>query len=185
MNVNEEKAGRQMLGQQFDRIDRRITRWMARSGVTVLRVSIGVVFVWFGALKFFPGASPAADLIRESWGFVETWGLMPMGTFITILAVWEVLIGLGFITGKFLRATILLMVLQMFGAVSPVVLQPSAVWQQFPFVLTLEGQYIVKNAVLISAAFVVGATVRGGGLADEPETTPAQVRHKLGRTPAG
>lgn len=178
MGMNEEMAGRKMLGERFDRIDRRITRWMARSGVTILRISIGVVFVWFGALKFFPGASPAADLIRESWGFVESWGLLSMGTFMTILAGWEVLIGLGFITGKFLRATILLMVLQMVGAVSPVVLQPSAVWQQFPFVLTLEGQYIIKNAVLMSAAFVIGATVRGGGLADEPEKTPAQFRRK-------
>lgn len=176
--MDETRTWRSMFGDWFERVDRQVTRWMARQGVTLLRVSIGIVFFWFGALKLIPGASPAAALIRESWGFVEAWGILPMGVFMAILAIWEMIIGLGFISGQFLRVTILLMALQMVGAVSPVVLQPSAVWQQFPFVLTLEGQYIVKNAVLISAAFVVGATVRGGGMADEAEKTPAQVRRK-------
>lgn len=86
------------------------------------------------------------------------------------------LIGLGFITGVFLRVTILLMFLQMIGAVSPLVLEPEAVWNSFPFVLTIEGQYIIKNIVLMSAALIIGATVRGGGLADEPHETPAEQR---------
>ena len=164
----EERAGRRLLGASFDRIDRRITEWMASTGLTLLRISMGVVFFWFGALKLFPGASPAADLIRDSITF------LPPNLFIPFLGLWEMAIGLGFITGKFLRLTILLMVLQMIGAVSPLVLLPSAVWERFPFVLTLEGQYIIKNVVLISAAFVIGATVRGGGLVDEPDETPRQ-----------
>ena len=60
------------------------------------------------------------------------------------------------------------MVLQMMCAVSPILLNPEAVFINFPFVLTLEGQYIIKNLVLIAAAIVVGATVRGGQLTDEP-----------------
>jgi uncharacterized membrane protein YphA (DoxX/SURF4 family) len=124
--MNETRTWRSIFGSWFERVDRQVTRWMARQGVTLLRVSIGIIFFWFGALKLIPGASPAAALIRESWGFVEVWGIMPMGVFMTILALWEMLIGLGFISGKFLRAAILLMALQMVGAVSPVVLQPSA-----------------------------------------------------------
>lgn len=147
----------------FDEVDAAIVQWMADNGLTLLRISVGVVFFWFGALKLIPGASPAETLVTETLPF------LPMGLFLPVLAVWEMVIGLGFITGKYLRLTILLMLLQMIGAVSPIVLNPSAVFERFPFVLTLEGQYIVKNAVLVSAAFVVGATVRGGRLSAEPD----------------
>lgn len=168
----ETETFRKMFGGWFERTDRAITSWMANTGIVLLRISIGVVFFWFGALKLFPGASPAAGLIREAITF------LPSDIFIPFLGVWEMVIGLGFITGLFLRVTILLMFLQMIGAVSPLVLAPEAVWDSFPFVLTMEGQYIIKNIVLISAALVVGATVRGGGLADEPHETPAEQRSR-------
>lgn len=80
------------------------------------------------------------------------------------LALWETLIGLGLISGVFLRTTILLLVLQMLGTVTPLVLFPSETWHRFPIALTLEGQYIVKNIVLVTSAIVVGATVRGGAM---------------------
>lgn len=147
---------------QFNQIDSKITQWMARYGVILLRISIGVVFFWFGTLKLIPDASPAEALIRDTLPF------LPMNLFIPFLAVWEMVIGLGFMSGKFMRATILLMFLQMGGAVSPIFLNPSAVFVTFPFILTLEGQYIIKNIVLMSAAIVVGATVRGGRLSDQP-----------------
>src|SRR5215207_7723510 len=147
----------------FDQIDRAITHWMARNGVTLLRISMGIVFFWFGALKLVPELSPAENLIRESITFFS------MSWFLPFLAVWEMVIGLGFITGKFMRLTILLLYLQMPGTISPVFLRPDLVFTQFPFGLTLAGQYIVKNMVLISAALVIGATVRGGGLHDDPD----------------
>ena len=150
------------LLREFNRLDERITRWMARSGVPLLRISMGIVFFWFGALKLFPTLSPAENLIRETITFV------PLSLFLPLLAVWEMLIGLGFITGKFMRAAILLLFLQMPGTLSPVLLRPDLVFTTFPFVLTIEGQYIVKNLVLISAALVIGATVRGGGLISDP-----------------
>ncbi len=153
---------------RFDQVDRLVTRWMARTGIVLLRISVGVVFVWFGALKLFPEASPATGLIRDSITF------LPSDVFIPFLGVWEMVIGLGFITGRLLRITILLMMLQMVGAASPLVLNPDAVWQSFPFKLTLEGQYIIKNLVLISAALVIGATVRGGGLVAGPAAPGAE-----------
>lgn len=150
------------LQQRFDRIDRRITHWMADNGITLLRISMGIIFFWFGALKLIPGGSPAEGLIRESITF------LPMNLFLPFLAIWEMAIGLGFITGKLMRLTILLLFLQMPGTISPVFLRPDLVFVNFPFMLTLEGQYIVKNLVLISAALVIGATVRGGELVNEP-----------------
>lgn len=152
----------QSLQKQFDVIDTAITGWMARHGITMLRISMGIVFFWFGALKLFPSLSPAENLIRESITF------LPMSLFLPFLAIWEMAIGLGFLTGKFMRLTILLLFLQMPGTLSPMALRPDLVWTAFPFGLTLEGQYMVKNLVLISAALVVGATVRGGKLISNP-----------------
>ncbi len=156
------------LLKRLDGIDWRVTRWMAANGITLLRISLGVVFLWFGALKLVPGLSPAEDLVRTTLPF------LPMNLFLPFLALWEMAIGVGFITGKFLRFTILLLFLQMPGTISPVFLQPDRVWNLFPFGLTLEGQYIVKNMVLIAAGLVIGSTVRGGGLANDPNTTPVR-----------
>ena len=135
-------------------LDRHLTAWMDRHGVLLLRVAVGVVFVWFGALKLFPGASPATGLI------VSTYPFLPERLFVASVGCWEVVIGLGFVTGRLLRVTVALMYLQMLGAMSPLALNPAAVFVQPPFVLTLEGQYIVKNLVLLAAAIVVGARAR-------------------------
>ncbi len=154
--------------QRFDQLDQQITKWMAAHGIALLRISLGVVFFWFGALKLVPGLSPAEGLIRATLTFV------PMEIFLPMLAVWEMAIGLGFITGRMMRLTILLLFLQMPGTLSPLALRPDLVWNQFPLGLTLEGQYIVKNLVLISAALVIGATVRGGRLTSSATTTARQ-----------
>jgi len=151
-----------MNNKWFDRIDRAITDWMARNGLVILRVGLGIVFFWFGILKFFPGLSPADSLVRSTIYFINP------DVFIPILAAWETLIGLGLITGKFMRITLLLLFLQMPGTALPLVLLPNVVWTVFPYGLTLEGQYIVKNMVLIGAGLVLGATVRGGGLTSAP-----------------
>jgi uncharacterized membrane protein YphA (DoxX/SURF4 family) len=147
---------------RFDALDRRITHWMARAGIPILRVALGVVFIWFGALKLFPGMSPAEELV------IATVPWIPGRVFLPVLAVWEIAIGLGFLTGRALRLTILLLFLQMPGTLAPIVLLPGQVFTAFPFGLTLVGQYIVKNLVLIAAALVIGATVRGGKLIEEP-----------------
>lgn len=156
------------LYEMFLRADAGITEWMARHGVTLLRVSLGLVFLWFGALKFFPGLSPAQDLAIRTTR-VLTLGVIPDGVNIFALAAWECLISVGLLTNKFMRATLLLLFVQMVGAVSPVFLFPGDVFTRIPFAPTLEGQYIIKNIVLISAAIVIGATVRGGRVVADPE----------------
>lgn len=152
---------------QFTQIDQRITRWMADNGITLLRISVGIVFVWFGVLKFIPGLSPADELATRTIATLS-FGLVQPDVSRPTLALWETLIGLGLISGRFMRATLLLLFLQMVGTVTPLFLFPAETWSQFPIAPTLEGQYIIKNIVLVSAGLVIGATVRGGGLVDDP-----------------
>lgn len=154
------------------RWDRRITRWMAEHGVLFLRVSIGIVFLWFGSLKFFPGLSPADQLATDTID-VLSFGLINTDTARILLALLETAIGIGLITGTFLRLTLLALFGQMLGTVTPLILFPDLTFETFPFVLTLEGQYIIKNLVLVSAGLVIGATVRGGDLVDDPEKLAA------------
>jgi uncharacterized membrane protein YphA (DoxX/SURF4 family) len=152
---------------RFERLDRRITVALAASAIPLLRIALGAVFLWFGVLKFFPGLSPAQDLATRT---IEqlTFGLVPPGVSLPVLASWEVLIGVGLLSGRFLRATLLLLAVQMAGTLTPLLLFPAETFTVFPIAPTLEGQYILKNVVLVAAAMVVGATVRGGQLQAEP-----------------
>lgn len=152
----------------FETVDRRITRWMAKNGITLLRISVGIVFFWFGVLKFVPGLSPADELATRTISTL-TFGVVQPDLSRPVLAAWECLIGLGLISGRYLRATLLLLFVQMLGTVTPLVLFPGETWSRFPIAPTLEGQYILKNMVLVTAAIVIGATVRGGRLIDDPD----------------
>ena len=154
------------IATRFDALDARITSWMARHGLPLLRVSLGIVFLWFGALKFFPGLSPAQDLAARTIEAMS-FGMVRANVSVPLLAAWECLIGLGLLFGILMRATLLLLAVQMAGTLMPLVLFPSEVFTRIPYAPTLEGQYIIKNAVLISAAIVLGATVRGGKLVAE------------------
>jgi uncharacterized membrane protein YkgB len=156
------------LPSALEPLDVRITRWMARHGVTLTRIALGIVFLWFGAIKFVPGWSPASDLAART---IEklTLGVVDPGLGLPILAAWESLIGVGLLTGRFLRFTLLLLFVQMPGTMLPLFFFPAETFTAFPHAPTLEGQYIIKNLVLVGAAIVIGATVRGGRLRAEPE----------------
>jgi len=154
--------------------DVHITAWMAKHGVTFARAALGTVFFWFGALKFFPGLSPAEQLAARTIERI-TFGLVTSRVSLPILATWECVIGIGLFTGVALRATLLLLFVQMLGTLLPLVLFPTETFVIFPVAPTLEGQYIIKNVVLISAAIVVGATVRGGRLVAQPPKGKAPV----------
>lgn len=155
----------------LNRIDIQATEWMANHAVQLLRISLGIVFLWFGALKFFPGLSPAEGLVMRTMD-VLTFGLIPAQTACIILAAWECLIGLGLITGRYLRATLILLGLQMIGTFTPLLFFPGETFTHFPYALTMEGQYIIKNIVLISAGIAIGATVRGGTLVATQQNNP-------------
>lgn len=161
------------LPRGLEALDVRITAAMARWGLPLLRVSLGVVFLWFGALKFFPDLSPAQGLATRTIS-VLTFGLVPPGVSLPVLAAWECVIGLGLLTGTRLREILLLLFVQMAGTLTPVFLFPGEVFTRIPYAPTLEGQYIIKNIVLIAAGIVVGATVRGGRVVAEPQGPGAE-----------
>jgi uncharacterized membrane protein YphA (DoxX/SURF4 family) len=151
----------------YERLDARITATLARFSVPVVRIGLGAVFLWFGILKFGPGMSPAQDLATRTIERLSL-GLVGPDVALPVLAAWEVGIGVGLLSGRFLRATLFLLALQMLGTITPLLLFPGETFTVFPIAPTLEGQYIIKNVVLIGAAMVVGATVRGGRLVAEP-----------------
>ena len=141
------------LKRRFDRLDTFISTLMGRYSVRLLRYSLGIIFIWFGALKPF-GMSPAQELVANTVYFVDPeW-------FIPILGWWEVAIGVGLLYRPLIRPAIALLFLQMPGTFLPLVLLPDVCFTSFPLGLTMEGQYIIKNLILISAALVVGSTVR-------------------------
>jgi uncharacterized membrane protein YphA (DoxX/SURF4 family) len=141
---------------------------MARRGVVLLRISLGIVFFWFGVLKFFPNLSPAQDLATRTID-VLTFGKVHPSLALPVLAAWECLIGLGLLSGRLTRVTLFAMFVQMFGTITPLFLFPAETFLRFPYAPTLEGQYIIKNLVLVSTGLVIGATVRGGRLVAHPD----------------
>ncbi len=139
---------------RFDSIDATISEQMDRWSVPVLRVAIGIVFIWFGGLKVV-GVSPAGDLVAA------TVYVVPPELFVPVLGVWEVLIGVCLLYKPLIRLGILLLFVQLPGTFLPMVLLPEVVYTTFPYGLTVEGQYIVKNLVIIGAALVIGGALRG------------------------
>jgi uncharacterized membrane protein YkgB len=155
--------------------DRHLTHWMARHGVDVVRVALGVIFFWFGVLKFFPGVSSEEAIATRTIG-VLSFGLLTPNVSRVLLATWECAIGLGLLSHKALRITLLLLFAQMLGTLLPLVIFPSETFVRIPVVPTLQGQFIIKNFVLAAAAIVVGATVRGGRMVADPGIARAAER---------
>jgi uncharacterized membrane protein YkgB len=147
-----------MDSRQFDRLDRVISGYMQKLGIYSLRISLGIIFIWFGLLKVV-GLSPAADLVKATVYWMPLFG---PAFWLIIIGFWEMAIGATFLFKKTLRIAILLLFLQMTGTFMPLFILPDVTFQYgyFPFAPTIEGQYIIKNLLIISAALVVGGTVR-------------------------
>ncbi len=139
--------------EKLDVIDRHIAGWMERYGFLILRISIAIVFIWFGLLKPL-GMSPAEGLVRGT-----VYWLNP-DLFVPFLGWWEVAIGVTLLFRPLVRIAILLLFLQIPGTFLPLVLLPDVTFTHFPYGLTTEGQYIIKNLVIIGAGLVIGGTVR-------------------------
>ncbi len=131
-------------------VDRLLIREMHHWGIPVLRLALGLVFLWFGALKL-AGVSPVVKLISQTYSF------FPQPAFIKVLGLWEVIIGLGLILRLGLRPTLILLWLQLAGTFIAVALAPSMFYSSGnPLLLTLEGEFVAKNLVLIAASIVIG-----------------------------
>ena len=142
----------------LDAIDRSIAAFMRRWGILALRVSLSIVFIWFGILKPL-GLSSAAPLVLAT---VDWMPLLEPETWLAVIGWWEVAIGVMFLFRPTIRVAIALLAMQMVGTFMPLVVLPSVTFQEgmFPYAPTMEGQYIIKNLLIISAALVIGGTVR-------------------------
>lgn len=138
---------------RLDKIDIMISVWMDKYCHILMRISLALIFIWFGALKPL-GMSPEIELIKRT-----VYWLQPE-LFVTVLGWWEMAIGIALLFRPFIRLALLLLLIQLPGTFLPLVLLPEICFTSFPFGLTLEGQYIVKNLFLVSAAFVIGSKVR-------------------------
>jgi uncharacterized membrane protein YkgB len=140
--------------ERIDAADLAASRWMERYGITLLRIALAVVFIWFGALKV-AGHSPVEELVAET----AYW--LPADPFVRFLGVWEIIVGLGLLVPVALRLTLLLFWAQMAGTLLVLVMHPDLVFQDSnPLLLTVLGEFVIKNVVLIAAGVVVGSSVR-------------------------
>jgi uncharacterized membrane protein YkgB len=137
----------------LDRADTRICEGMDKYCQPLMRFSIALIFIWFGLLKPL-GLSPEEELIKRTIYWVSPQVFLP------VLGWWEVAVGLCLLHRPLIRIALLLLFLQLPGTMLPLILLPDICFSHPPFGLSLEGQYIVKNIFLVSAAFVIGGKVR-------------------------
>lgn len=131
--------------------------------VLPLRIAMAIVFVWFGAVKLIPHLSPAEELAGKTLELMTS-GVFPRAGLVPALGGFECLIGFGFLSTRLLRPVVFLLLMHMSGTLLPFFLFPDEVFATFPLGLTLEGQYIIKNAVLIASGISIGlATVGQSG----------------------
>jgi putative oxidoreductase len=154
------------LRRKLHRAEMGLTTWLVAHSLTVLRLSLGAIFLFFGALKFVPRLSPAQDLATRTTD-VLSFGLVPAGLSIVLVAALECTIGLGLISGRFLRLTLVLLGFQMIGAMSPLFLFGGELFGGPYHAPTLLGQYVLKDVVLVSVGLVLGSTMHGGRIVSE------------------
>ena len=166
MSENEKATGvrQSPVMERLDDIDRRIAGFMRVRGTPTLRYSLAVIFILFGILKPL-GLSPAEPLVRATTAWMP---LLGGDAWVQLVGWLEVAIGATFLFRRTIRIGVALLALQMLGTFLPLVVLPDVVFQagRAPYAPTMEGQYIIKNLLIISAALVVGGTVRreeGGG----------------------
>ena len=142
------------ISRYTDMFDRVMINFSGKYGVPFLRFSIGIIFIWFGALKTIGELSPAYDLVAATIYWLTPEIIVPL------LGLWEVAIGIAFLIPSLNRIGLILLAFQMPGTFLPLILLPEICFTVIPFGLTLEGQYIVKNLVIIGSAIGIGAGVR-------------------------
>lgn len=136
------------------RVDRQVVEVMSRIALPLMRVSLAITYIWFGALKLV-GASPVEDLVARTVPVVPRRYLLPL------LGLWELVIGLALLFRVALRPTLLLFFLQLIGTFMTFVVRPRDMFQRGnPLLLTKDGEFVLKNLVLLSAGLAIGSTAR-------------------------
>ena len=122
--------------------------------IKLIRLSLGIIFLWYGMLKFFPTLSPAEELATRTID-IMFFGLINPLLSIKLLAILEISIGIGFLFGFYTRVVVLVFIGHMICTFAPLFLLPELSFTHAPFAFTLVGQYIVKNIVFILAGILI------------------------------
>jgi uncharacterized membrane protein YphA (DoxX/SURF4 family) len=131
-----------------------LNTWISANAIRLMRISMGIVYLWFGALKYFPNASPADQLAKDTISVI-TFGLIPGSVSIILLAIWETVLGSLLILGVWRRVVYYFLLLHLACTFVPLFAFVDLSFTSPPVVFTLVGQYIVKNLVFVCAAFVL------------------------------
>ncbi|MBA3746002.1 MAG: transposase [Solirubrobacterales bacterium] len=163
-----------MIGERLVWIEEKLHGVLVRHAIKTLRITVGAIFLGFGVLKFFPGVSPAEDLSIRTIGLL-TFGLIPWHVAIVAIAALECFIGICLLAKRWMRAAVWLLVVQFAGILAPLVLLTPRLFSGPHHAPTLEGQYVLKDIILVAAGMAIAAgTFRGGRLVrDEPGGTDA------------
>ena len=137
------------------------SQWFGRHKMTLLRWSLALVYLWFGALKFVQGLSPADALAKDTIRML-TFGVIPDHISIVLLAVWEVGIGLIFFSGRFVPFGVKAAVVHIVLTFTPLFFFPDLSFTHVPYGFTLVGQYSVKNVVFLVALGMLWEEARTG-----------------------
>lgn len=141
----------------FPRLDSKIESFVEARAITVARLAIFVVFFWFGILKVL-GLSPANPLVIALFDETLSFTQLTADSFLYVFGWFEMVIGILFLIPKLEKVAILVLVLHMVSTFLPLILLPGMTWTK-PFVPTLEGQYIIKNIVIIALAMSIAAHI--------------------------
>jgi len=144
----------------LQKLDAAIHRFLVAHSIQLLRIAVGLVFLSFGVLKFFPDVSPAEELTIKTTDALS-FDLVPGHIAIVLIASLECIIGLLLITGRFLRIAIYLLAGQLIGILAPLALFTGRLFDGPHNAPTLEGQYVIKDIIVVAAGFVVASTLPG------------------------
>jgi len=122
--------------------------------IKLMQISLGLIFLWYGALKLFDGVSPAQELATTTISILSFHMIAP-DLSIKLIGIWEIIVGLGFILGVGLRYVFVLFFLHMLGTFTPLVILTDVTFTQAPYAFTLVGQYIMKNIVFVLAGLCI------------------------------
>jgi putative oxidoreductase len=151
---DEAASRRVQLLRRLEACDRNVRRLLGRASPILLRVSLGIVFVWFGALKV-AGVSAVGGLVAG------TVPLLDSAWFVPVLGAVEIVIGVAFATGRLLRVVLPVFAAHMAGTFLVLIALPDVAFQGAnPLVLTAVGEFVVKNLVLLTAGLVVASGVK-------------------------
>jgi len=164
------------LRDAFEQVEEQLHAALVRHSIKALRITVGAVFLGFGALKFFPGVSPAQGLSIKTIELL-TFGLVPWRAGLVGIATLECFIGVCLLANRWMRLAVWLLAVEFVGILAPLVLLPGRLFSGPHDAPTLEGQYVLKDIILVAAGMAIAAgTFRGGRLVRD-DLPPAADRH--------